>query len=186
MLHDDGRRFSRRWWFTESLSETEFSTLQGQSFPVTANPTKGYQFANFSGGTLSGGNGIPQNVTMNGPVNVVANFTPLSPNLSVSAGARAVSGATVNVSLTLTNTGLGGATNATIMSITAIADVAGSGTVVVAPGFTPVNLGAINPGGSATGTVTFTWPSTATRVTFIVNYTADGGYASFGRITTFY
>jgi hypothetical protein len=155
----------------------------GSVVTVTANANNGYQFANFSGGTLTGGP-ISQNVTMNGPANVVANFTPVQANLGVSVGARIVSGATVNVSLTLTNGGLAAATNATISSITAIADVVGSGAVTVASGATPLNLGTINTGGSATGTVLFNWPSTATRVTFIVNFTADGGFTGSGRITT--
>ena len=151
------------------------------SVQATTNP--GYQFANFSGGALSGSTN-PQNVIMNGPTNVVANFTPIAPNLAASVGARTPTGSLVLVSLTLTNTGLGAATNATISSITAITDVAGSGTVTASP--TPVNLGTINPGSSAMGTVTFAWPSTATRVSFTINFIADGGYSGSSKITTLY
>ena len=134
----------------------------GSVVSVRATANAGYQFANFSGGALTGSTN-PQNVTLNGPTNVVANFTPLTPNMAASVGARTVSGSRVLVSLTLTNTGLGAATNATIASITAISDIAGSGTVTVASG-TPLDLGTINPKASATGTITFNWPSTATRV----------------------
>jgi hypothetical protein len=156
----------------------------GSVIGVQATSNAGYQFANFSGGPLTGSTN-PQNLTMNGPANIVANFTPLAPNMAVSVGTRTVSGSTVLVSLTLTNTGLAAATNATITSITAISDVVGSGAVTLASG-TPVNLGTINPGSSATGTVTLNWPSTATRVSFTVNFTADGGYTGSSKITTLY
>ncbi len=155
----------------------------GSVVSVQATANAGYRFANFSGALTGSGN--PQNVTLNGPTNVVANFTPLTPNIAASVGTRTVAGSTVLVSLTLTNTGLGAATNATITGITAITLVSGSGTVTVASG-TPVNLGTINPGASASTTVTFNWPSTAARVSFTVNFTADGGYSGSSRITTLY
>jgi hypothetical protein len=155
----------------------------GSVVTVQAAANAGYQFANFSGALT--GSGDPQNVTMNGPANVVANFTPIAPNLAATVGTRTVAGSTVLVSLTLTNTGLGAANDATITGITAISDVAGSGAVSVASG-TPVDLGTINPGASGTATVTFNWPSTATRVSFTVNFTADGGYTGSTMITTLY
>jgi hypothetical protein len=155
----------------------------GSVVSVRAAANAGYQFANFSGALTGVGN--PQNVTLNGPVNVVANFTPIAPNIAANVGTRTVAGSTVVVSLTLTNTGLGAATNATITGLTGFSDVAGSGAVTVASG-TPLNLGTINPGASATGTVTLSWPSTATRVSFTVNFTADGGYTGSTKITTLY
>jgi sugar lactone lactonase YvrE len=155
----------------------------GSVVSVQAFANAGYQFANFSSG-LSGTTN-PQNVTMNAPVKVVANFTPLAPSLAASVGTRVdgVPGVTRLVTLTLTNTGLGAATNATIASITAIADVAGSGTVTVASG-TPQDIGTIAAAASGSGTVIFNWPATATRVKFTVNFTADGGYAGSTTITT--
>jgi hypothetical protein len=157
----------------------------GTVVTVTANPSIGYQFANFSGGTLTGST-ISQNVTMNGPTNVVANFTPVQANLAVSIASRTPSGPNLVVSFTLTNSGLGTAMNATITSITGISDVSGSGAVTVASPTTPLNLGPISPGGSASGSITFNWPSTATRVTFTVNFVADGVAAKSSRITIFY
>jgi hypothetical protein len=150
---------------------------------IQAFANAGYVFANFSSGLTGAAN--PQNVTMSAPVRVVANFTPLSPNLAASVGARVdgVPGVTRLVTLTLTNTGLAAATNATIVSITGTSDVAGSGTVTMASG-TPADLGTIAPGASASGTVTFDWPATATRVKFTVNFTADGGYTGSSTITT--
>jgi uncharacterized repeat protein (TIGR01451 family) len=156
----------------------------GTVVTVQAAANAGYQFAGFSGGSLTGA-ANPQNVTLNGPVTVVANFTPLAPNIAASVGTRTVSGGNVLVGLTLTNTGLGTATNATITSITAITDVAGSGAVTVASGL-PLSLGAIGSGASASGAVTLAWPSTATRVSFVVNFTADGGYSGSSKITTLY
>jgi hypothetical protein len=50
---------------------------------------------------------------------------------------------------------------------------------------TPLNLGTIAPGASASGAVTFNWPASATRVKFTVNFTADGGYAGSTTVTTF-
>jgi hypothetical protein len=156
----------------------------GSVVSVKGTANAGYQFANFSGGALSGSTD-PQSVTVNAPTNVVANFTPVKPSLAATVGARTPSGGTMNVSLTLTNSGLGIATNATITSITAIADVNGSGTVSVASGL-PLSLGTINPGGSATGQLIFNWPTTALRVTFTVNFTADGGYSGSTKITALY
>jgi hypothetical protein len=153
----------------------------GSVVGLQAASNAGYQFANFSGALT--GNTNPQDLTMSGPTYVVANFTPLTPALAASVGVRTVSGATVSTPLTLTNTGLGAATNATITSITAITDVAGSGGVTVISAV-PTDLGTINPTSSASATVTFSWPSTATRVSFTVNYTADGGYSGSTTITT--
>jgi hypothetical protein len=155
----------------------------GSVVTVQAASNAGYQFANFSGALTGSTN--PQILTMTQAANVVANFTPLAPNLAATVGARTVAGSNLLVSLTLTNTGLGAATNATITSITSISDVAGSGSVTVASG-TPTDLGTIDPNSSATATVTFTWPLTAARVSFTVNFIADGGYTGSTRITTLY
>jgi sugar lactone lactonase YvrE len=150
---------------------------------VQAYSNAGYQFANFSSGLSGSAN--PQNVTMNAPVLVVANFTPLAPALAASLAARVdgIPGITRLVTLNLTNTGLRAATNATIASITAITVVAGSGAVTVASG-TPVDLGTIAPATAGSGTITFNWPATATRVRFTVNFTADGGYTGSTTVTT--
>jgi hypothetical protein len=163
-------------------SGTYFSDGSGISVQATANA--GYQFANFSGTVIATTN--PLSLTMNRPHSIVANFTPVAPNLAATVGARSdvVAGSTRQVTLMLTNTGIGAAANATITSITAIADVAGSGAVSVASG-TPVDFGTINQGSSATTTaIIFNWPMTATRVRFTVNFTADGGYSGSSTITT--
>jgi hypothetical protein len=155
----------------------------GSVVSVQATANAGYQFAGFSGGTLSGSTN-PQNVTLNGPANVVANFTPLAPSIAASAGARTVlSTSSVQMAITLTNTGLGAATNAQIVSVTPITVTSGSGTISVASG-TGADLGTIAAGGGQTPTsVTFNWPSTATRASFTVNVTADGGYSGSTTVT---
>jgi len=152
----------------------------GAVVSVQAGANSGYRFANFSGG-LSG-NANPQNITMNGPVNVVANFTSVTPNLAATFGAITCAGTTCTVPMKLTNTGAGTATNATIAGVPVMTLISGSGAVSVASG-TPSDLGTIAPGSSAIGTVTFNWPSTAVRVQFKVTVTADGGYLGTSTIT---
>ena len=183
--------FKTQYQLTSAASPSAGGTISpssafydaGSVLNTQAIANAGYQFANFSGGVTGSGN--PQNVTMNGPANVVANFTPVAPNLAANVGARSdgVPGVTRLVALTLTNTGIGEADNATIANITAISDVAGSGAVTLASG-APVNLGTIKAGSSGTATITFNWPASATRVRFTVNFTAGGGYTGSTTITT--
>ena len=81
------------------------------------------------------------------PTTVVANFTPLAPNLAASVSARTDAGTNRQVVLSLANTGLGNASNATITGISASA-VLGTGAVSVVSHL-PVDIGTIAPG--ATG-----------------------------------
>lgn len=162
-------------------SGTYYAAGSVVSVQATANP--GYQFANFSGALTGSAN--PQSITIVGPANLVANFTPVAPALAASVGVRATgTGSAVTVTVTLTNTGLGTATNATVTSIAGIADVAGSGSVSVTAG-TPVNIGTIGPTSTGSAAIAFNWPVTATRVTFRVNFTADGGYSGSSTIAAF-
>lgn len=163
-----------------TLSPPSGGYSAGSVLTVTATPNPGYVFANFSGALTGTQN--PQNLTLNQSAQVVANFTRVAPAIAASAGARTVgAGSAVAMTLTLTNTGLGAATNATITGMTATT-VAGTGTVTVAS-MNPPDLGAINPSSSASTSVTLNWPATATRVSFVVNYTADGGYSGANTIT---
>jgi alpha-tubulin suppressor-like RCC1 family protein len=149
---------------------------------VTANP--GYLFTGFSGALSGSAN--PQTLALNSNSTVVANFTPLQPSLTASVGVRTdgPSAGSRNVPLSLLNSGRGAAGNATIASISAITVLGGSGTVTVLSG-TPADIGTIAPANSATATVLFSWPTTATRVRFTVNFTADGGYSGSTIITSF-
>ena len=71
---------------------------------VSASANTGYQFTGFSGGALAG-NTTPQNLTMNGPANVVANFSQTqvaAPTFSLAPGSYA---STQMVSLSTTTQG---------------------------------------------------------------------------------
>jgi WD40 repeat protein len=156
----------------------------GSTVAITAVASPGYVFTGFSG-ALSG-TASPQTLTVNSDAAVTANFAPLQPSLAASVGVR-TDGPVANsrnVPITLLNSGLGAAGNATITSITGITVLAGSGAVGVLTG-TPANLGAISSGNSASGAILFDWPSTATRVRFTVNFKADGGYSGSTVITSF-
>ena len=174
-----------------SLSPASGFYDSGSALTLQASTKAGYAFANFSGGALTGSTS-PQSLALNAPANVVANFSALLPSLSATIGTRFDANpgcgpqcqAVRGVLVILTNTGFASATNATVTSVTAITDVAGSGAVSVIQGI-PAALGTINPGGLNGSNIYFTWPTTATRVQFKVNYTADGGYSGSTTITTF-
>jgi hypothetical protein len=84
-------QFTTQYLLTTSASPSADGSItpasgwynSGQVVSVTATATGGNQFSGFSGGTLSGTTS-PQNVTMNGPVTVVANFgAPPPPTTTV-------------------------------------------------------------------------------------------------------
>ncbi len=156
----------------------------GSNVTVTAAANPGYVFTGFSGALTGGLN--PQTLTLDSDSAVTANFAPSQPSLTASVGLRTdgQSAGSRNVPVTLLNSGQGAAGNATIASISAITVLAGSGTVSVLAG-TPTDLGAIAPANNATGSILFSWPVTATRVRFTVNFTADGGYSGSTIITSF-
>lgn len=160
------------------------AVLPGTAANVLAQANPGYAFTGFSGGITGTTN--PQTITPTGNLNIVANFAPAQPALTASVGVRTDGAAagTRNVPLSLLNTGAAAAGNATISSITNITVVTGSGTVSAISGV-PVNLGTIGVGNTATGSVVFNWPTTATRVRFTVNFTADNGYSGSTIITSF-
>ncbi len=122
--------FQTQYQFTTAASPSTGGTITpasgtyynaGTVVSVQAAGNSGYQFGNFSGGVLSG-SVTPQNVTMSGPVYVVANFTPIAPELTVGGGARAnIADSTAQVNFMLSNSGIGAANNATVASVTPIA-----------------------------------------------------------------
>ena len=154
----------------------------GDVVSVAATANAGYIFAGFSGALT--GITTPQNLTVRGDANVVANFTPVAPALNATVGARSDGGGTRLAPITLTNTGQGAATNATISSVTASV-TSGSGSVSVSSGV-PVNVGTIATGASSTpAVVVFSWPATAIRVALTIKFTADGGYSGASTVTVF-
>jgi hypothetical protein len=140
----------------------------GSVFALQAFANPGYQFANFSG-ALSGSTN-PQNITLNGPANVVANFTKQAPSLAASVGARSGEAAWRQVTLTLTNTGVVAATNVRITDITGIQVLTGNGLVSKISTF-PMDVSpSIGKASSAVANAIFGWPETAQRVRFTVNF----------------
>jgi hypothetical protein len=167
-----------------SISPPTGTYAAGSNVLVTATANPGYLFTGFSGALSGSAN--PQTLALNSNSTVVANFAPLQPSMTASVGVRTdgPSAGSRNVPLSLLNSGRGAAGNATITSISAITVLGGSGTVTVLSG-TPADIGTIAPANSATATVLFSWPTTATRVRFTVNFTADGGYSGSTIITSF-
>jgi hypothetical protein len=147
---------------------------------LTATPNTGYAFASYSG------TGIPANSTnpnlnipaLSGAIQAVANFTATGlPNLSLSTAGARTNGPGPNqrtVPVLLRNNGQGPALDATITGIVSINVLAGSGQVTSTL-TTPLNLGNINPGGTANTDLIFDWPTTATRIQFTVRFTANQG-----------
>ena len=147
----------------------------GATATLTATPASGYNFFNFSGD--ASGTTNPISFTVNAPMLVAANFTPLTPSLSVVNGAHVddVVPGERDVNITLRNTGAGPAYNAQISSISSITVVSpGTGTVSLVsgvPGPTPVTTLAAS-GGTETVPLVFSWPTTATRATITFRMTA--------------
>ena len=128
----------------------------GSLLTVTAAPNAGYTFANFSGAVT--GTASPQSFTIGAPANVAANFTALAPQLAVSAGVPAVSGASVTVPLTVANSGSGAAANVTIAGVS-ILSFTGTGPVTVSSAV-PVAVGTIGASpSSGSASIVFNWPN---------------------------
>jgi uncharacterized repeat protein (TIGR01451 family) len=165
---------------TVSVSSGYFNA--GSTMSIGAAANSGYVFAGFSGALT--GQTTPQQFIMNAPASVVANFTPLAPQLTVSVGARsdATDGSRL-VTITVNNSGQGPATSTTITAIAATV-VSGSGTVATISGI-PAALGTIAPGTQASTQVSFTWPVSAARVALKISYTADGGVSGTATSTVF-
>jgi hypothetical protein len=130
------------------------------TFTATANP--GFVFASFSG-SVPTTSANPLQVTVTGPLTVVANFTPLEPALAVAILAPHTDSLdTVELPVTITNAGSGPASNAQILSVTATV-LTGAGSVSLLSGV-PSSPATLAPGGFVTVPVALSWPATATRV----------------------
>jgi sugar lactone lactonase YvrE len=166
-----------------SVTATQYVDA-GASIPVTATASPGFVFAGFSGSAAGTAN--PVSVPVTGPATVIANFTAVAPSLTASVVSKAdgVPGSTRVLVLSLSNTGLGTASHATITSVSAQL-LLGTGAVATASPL-PVALGTIAPGASASTNpgITFNWVPTATKVKLTVNFTADNGYSGSTTITT--
>jgi hypothetical protein len=154
-----------------------------QSIGASANA--GYQFAGFSGDLT--GLTSPQNLTMNAPRNVVANFSALAPILNGSISSRSGAAATRQWMLTLTNSGLGAATGARItgLALTQTGGVACSASPVIVDPVPPpspsnpllVGNVAASSSGSAGVTLNFGGCAPSARFKVVIGFAADGGYS---------
>jgi hypothetical protein len=161
--------------------------LANGTIPVQATPNAGFRFVGWSGGLTGATN--PIDVSALNPMTAVANFAPTTaPAVVAMSTAPRSDGATAGtreVPIDLRNLGTGLATGANITGITNIRVVAGTGAVsIVTP--MPVSYGDLSSNTLATRTLTFVWPSTATRVSFTVQFTANGGaYVGSTTLTLF-
>ncbi len=153
----------------------------GTPVSVSATPATGYVFRGFLG-DLSGTQN-PQTVTVSAARTLVAQFAPGSPTLVAVPGAVNNSATPSTIAVQLLNRGTVPATGAQILSVTNVRVVSGTGTVT--PVTQTANLGNIQPGASATGTLSFNWPATATRIQFTVNFGDASGYRGSTTVAVF-
>jgi hypothetical protein len=155
----------------------------GQSATIQATPAQGFTFSNFSGAITGPAN--PQNVVVNGPLNVVANFASVgSPRLYATTGGPRVDvpNGLRSVPLRIMNAGPGFATDAQITNIRDIRVMSGSGAVSIMSAF-PIPLGGIAVNQGVDAAVLFTWPATAVRVQFTVDMVSGGGITTSTTLT---
>ncbi len=160
----------------------------GTNTTLTAAPAAGFRFTSFSGDVATPSNGAV--VTVNQALNVQANFAAITPpNLIVLPGNRVASPGSdlVNVSLALTNRGPGPAGDSVITGIDGFSNLSGSdaaGTSLVS--LLPVVFGTLLPGQSSTAEVTLHWPITASRMQFVVHFSAnEGAYTGAAIVNVF-
>ena len=147
---------------------------------LTATATTGFSFTGFSGTAV--GSQSPLAVTVSQPETVFASFAPGVPILNATAGAHTDTNASqVQLTITVTNNGPGAAESVVFNSITGAVQ-SGSGTVLA---LTAVPLPfTVLPGQSQSFSFNLEWPSTAARVAFTVNFSANGG--AYNGKSTFY
>jgi hypothetical protein len=90
---------------------------------------------------------------------------------------------TVQLSMTLNNTGPGTAAQLTVTSVAATV-LSGAGTVSVEG--LPLNANSLAGGQSVALPISIAWPSTATHVRLTVNFTADNGTYQGSQILTLF
>jgi hypothetical protein len=151
----------------------------GANVSLVATAASGFKFTGMSGDLTSASS--PLAFAAAKPVKLVANFAPNGiPQIYASTGGAAhdvlngLAGSKRMVPINLTDAASAGAIGAQIDSVTGIQVLSGSGTVTsLMTG--PIGVGDLLGGASATATVPFIWPSSATRVRLTVNFSAGGG-----------
>ena len=143
---------------------------EGSQLTLTATPNGGYAFIGFSGGIQAATS--PQTVTLNGPLNVTANFATAVPHITFTGTVISDSDpSVVQLSLGINNTGLGAAGSLNVTLSPTV--LTGSGTVT---NTTPITAIASLAGGtSMAAPLTFNWPTTANRIRVTVIFSANNG-----------
>jgi hypothetical protein len=152
----------------------------GTQATVSATPASNYALAYFSGDLTGSVN--PQNLLMDGPKNVVANFqSTANPVLTAAVSGKANGTGSQRVwTIRLADTGAGTATNAQItgMTLTQAAGTPCAPAPSILTSF-PVSVGSIAPSANATGNVTIDFGGCAdstARFTAVVKFAA-GSYS---------
>ena len=153
----------------------------GSVVSVSASANSGYVFTGFSGG-LSGST-TPQNVTVNAPVTVTANFTGGPTSLGGSLGAKSGPINARTWPITIGNNGPGVALGAALTSLTLQQTLGAACTPVIGTSM-PLAYGDLAPHATATHSVTIDFSDCTGTVMFKATATlsANGGAAT-GTIT---
>lgn len=148
----------------------------GTNAMLSATANAGFAFSGFSGSLNSTAN--PFSAPVNGPLNLIANFAPTGkPVLYASTVAARSDGTAPDsriVPIQLTNAGVGLAGDVRITGIANVSVVTGTGNVF-ANTTLPALLGNLQQNQSASASIGFNWPATATRVRMTVQFSANGG-----------
>ncbi len=172
--------YQRQDLVTLSLSPAGAGTVTGGGWynygaaaTLTATANGGYQFAGFSGNFTAASS--PQNITVSNPLNIVANFSPQSPQLNLNAAVMNDSStSSVSLGLSFGNSGLGTAAQIQVTNI-AITDLSGTGTVTLGTTL-PLAFGSVAGGAtSSSETLNLNWPLAPARIRLTITYTYNSG-----------
>ena len=147
----------------------------GSPLTITATPSGGFTFGAFSGTQPGASN--PLTFALTGPVTETADFsTAAGLFLSVNTdGTRTNRGGEESVPLAVTNNTTSGVGAVVVTSITGIQVLSGTGNVTLKTA-TPISIGDMAPNSTSSPfPLLFEWPSTAARVRFTVNFSANSG-----------
>jgi Calcineurin-like phosphoesterase/Divergent InlB B-repeat domain len=179
-------QYKTQYLVTTTASPSDAGSVTGggwydsaASVSVQATPAAGFKFSAISGDLTSSAS--PLTFAAAKPVKLVANFAPTGvPQIYASTGGAAhdvlngLAGFKRVVPINLTDAATAGAIGVQIDSVSNIQVLSGSGTVTSLMAG-PLGVGDLLAGASATASVPFIWPASATRVRLTVNFSAGGG-----------
>jgi hypothetical protein len=159
----------------------------GSTATLQETPAAGFNFSSFSGSVSSTQTSLQ--VPVNGPVQETATYTAARPPIlyASSSGRTENADGTVTVPIVLANLAGGGpAGDATITGVSVMGVPTGGGTPVIQSPALPYIVGTLFPGQNGQTTLTVLWPTSATRATFHVTFTANNGaYSGSTNISLF-